>query len=181
MRRRTTSITFAGAVVGLIASLMAGPAFAADPGDGPDGTPSPEITVQNLPYEEPAVVPAPGKEVTIVGAEGVTTYYGITASCTESVTANNPYKSSGKAVAHVQFQRSSGCVGSKTGTALLDSYTIWWSEYNRKATTVNPGVNVVLTVSYPCQNSNSTSWRSGGLFNNGSVTYSASTSLSCGH
>ena len=188
MQRRTATLSV-GAIAGLILSaVLALPAHAStdQPTPDPSAPAAPDISVQYLPYEAPDIQPAPGQSVTVTDVPGeVTTYYGVTLACTESVTAYTPYKSGSSAIASVQFSRSSGCSGGKQANAYLQTeqgVIPTWQDRDDSHTTVNPGTTLSLTVSRGCTNSNTTKWRSLGFYGNatGVPTISGVAYLSCG-
>ena len=181
MQRRKRAVTI-GAVGAIAFAVSAGgyPALAAP---HPEPSDQPQISVQQLPAEEPEVVPAVGETVVVVEHDGITTYYGISASCTESITAYTPTKSGGSARASLQFQRSSGCSGTVSRTARLQwqGFLGAWQDRGNKTSSAAPGTNTIILVSYPCQNSNATVWRSLGLYGSvGNPTTSSAVTLTCG-
>lgn len=169
------------ASVALVTLSVAAPAAAEDLEPGVDG---PQIAVEYLPLEELTVKPAIGSTLVVQESESVTVYMGVSAACTESIEVNRPRKDAGQAKAAVRFQRTDGCSGTKKRTALLwaQGFGGFWVEKDRASGSVAGGINVIVTVSFPCQNSNSTIWKSGGFFGDvaSGLNESLDTTLACG-
>lgn len=138
-----------------------------------------EITVG--PATEPTIRPDPGEVVVTETATAVTTYTGVTRSCTETVTAQKPDKWNGNARSIVTGKRSAGCAGSKVFTGKLWSKGTLWSERGVKS---NAGVTAAMEVSFSvtkaCKSTSSTTWRGGAFFGyEGSATNSSDVALAC--
>lgn len=131
--------------------------------------------------DDPRVEPAIGRSIEQRTASGVTTHYGATASCTESVTVGKPYKSNGYAWARISMQRSSGCSASKSVGSSLETrnWLGFWSQQDTHYTSVPAGYTVSWNLRKKCGTAGNTTWAATGAMN-GDATVSPHVVLSCG-
>lgn len=177
-----------GCAIGTVAGLVLGAALAVAPAHASTDLAAPDyvtVTVQRA--AEPKVRPAPGDEVVDRSVPGeVTTYYGVTAACTESVTAYTPFKSGNQVKANVGFNRSAGCSGSNQGNGRLQAergiIASWHDRASKTITNITPGTNVSSGMVWNCAGTASTKWRNQGFFGNASgvPTNSSIVTLACG-
>ena len=191
--KRVTSITGVFiATAGLV--LAALPAQATPSSGTPEtelGSPAtlvaPDVSVEYSVAEEPAIRPAAGETVSVTDDDGTTTtYFGVSAVCTESVSASAPRKESGAAKAQITYSRGTGCTGAGQGNGALQALRgvlpAWNDRSKHVVYNINPGIKVSRGLSWACPNSNSTKYRSQGWFGNagGAPTNSAEVTLACG-
>lgn len=143
-----------------------------------------QVTITDLPLEEPPIRPAPGTTVTLRSARSTTVYYGVTAACTSSLTTYTPvFTPQAKVVeASGKFSRSKGCSGREKITVHADKRkAIGWGSQKSGSGYASPGSTKQVTVKVNCTNTKSTTWRSFAVLgDDGSRQNSQSATFKCG-
>lgn len=101
-----------------------------------------------------------GETVQVNYSDGVAVHHALSAACTTSATAYNPYMGQGQVRASHSISRSSGCSGGYLLVGELESYAPpFWHKRNSGSNTVQPGTTAFVITSKLCVNTSSKLWK----------------------
>ncbi|QGH70382.1 hypothetical protein [Pseudactinotalea sp. HY158] len=151
--------------------------------EGVDGATGGDVQVANFEMSASPVIPANGETIKVIYADAETTYIGVTASCTHSITATRPTKSGGHATSTSTVTTSSGCSSavSVAGQIAVKALFGIWSVRNQLTGTVYPGGGWSAVVAAKCNGNGQDQWKGRTVVGQSTASAdSAAATLPCG-